>query len=225
MTAITATRRSLLQSATASAVLTSCTTTQLAAAPGRKPNIVLIITDDQGFPAVGAHGHPWLATPHLDALHGQSTRFERFLANTSQRDGELILSAPLGGEGRTTLRNNRTAVAVTFPARAEDAVESILVFVHEITGGLVASVVNDHTSPVERRGGVADRLVATGQVRAGAMLVQKAAPELLDAYVRYYMSQSGQTEFSLGALQGHFVLPAALATDLENQIDVVLGGI
>lgn len=46
---------------------------------GTKPNIILVITDDQGFPAVGAHGHPWLRTPHLDALHGQSTRFEHFL--------------------------------------------------------------------------------------------------------------------------------------------------
>lgn len=46
---------------------------------GTKPNIVLVITDDQGYPAVGAHGHPWLRTPHLDRLHGESMRFERFL--------------------------------------------------------------------------------------------------------------------------------------------------
>lgn len=46
---------------------------------GTKPNIILVITDDQGYPAVGAHGHPWLKTPHLDTLHGQSTRFSRFL--------------------------------------------------------------------------------------------------------------------------------------------------
>lgn len=44
-----------------------------------KPNIILIITDDQGFSPLGAHGHPWLKTPHLDDLHGQSTRFTRFL--------------------------------------------------------------------------------------------------------------------------------------------------
>jgi arylsulfatase A-like enzyme len=46
---------------------------------GSRPNIVLVITDDQGYPALGAHGHPWLATPHLDRLHGESVRFERFL--------------------------------------------------------------------------------------------------------------------------------------------------
>lgn len=46
---------------------------------GARPNIVLVITDDQGYPALGAHGHPWLATPNLDRLHGESVRFERFL--------------------------------------------------------------------------------------------------------------------------------------------------
>ncbi|MCU0229443.1 MAG: sulfatase-like hydrolase/transferase, partial [Bryobacterales bacterium] len=46
---------------------------------GSKPNIILVITDDQGFPPVGRHGHPWLKTPHLDRLHDASTRFDRFL--------------------------------------------------------------------------------------------------------------------------------------------------
>ena len=46
---------------------------------GSKPNIILVITDDQGYPPIGRHGHPWLQTPHLDALHDGSTRFRRFL--------------------------------------------------------------------------------------------------------------------------------------------------
>jgi arylsulfatase A-like enzyme len=44
-----------------------------------KPNIVLVITDDQGYPAVGRHGHPWLSTPNLNRLYDASTRFDRFL--------------------------------------------------------------------------------------------------------------------------------------------------
>ena len=44
-----------------------------------KPNLILVITDDQGFPPVGRHGHPWLKTPNLDALHDASTRFTRFM--------------------------------------------------------------------------------------------------------------------------------------------------
>lgn len=45
---------------------------------GTKPNIILVLTDDQGFPPVGAHGHPWLKTPNLDRLHTASTRFTHF---------------------------------------------------------------------------------------------------------------------------------------------------
>lgn len=46
---------------------------------GSKPNIILVITDDQGYPPLSCHGHPWLATPNLDQLHSESTRFTRFL--------------------------------------------------------------------------------------------------------------------------------------------------
>ncbi|QDU98407.1 arylsulfatase [Lignipirellula cremea] len=46
---------------------------------GSKPNIVLMMTDDQGYGPVGRHGHPWIETPTLDRLYDTSTRFTRFL--------------------------------------------------------------------------------------------------------------------------------------------------
>ena len=39
-----------------------------------KPNVVLIITDDQGYGDVGAHGNTKIITPHLDRLHAESVR-------------------------------------------------------------------------------------------------------------------------------------------------------
>jgi arylsulfatase A-like enzyme len=48
---------------------------------GGKPNIILIMTDDQGYAQLACHGHPWLKTPNLDALHAQSLRFTRFLVS------------------------------------------------------------------------------------------------------------------------------------------------
>jgi arylsulfatase A-like enzyme len=39
-----------------------------------KPNVILIITDDQGYGDVGAHGNEILKTPNLDALHKESIR-------------------------------------------------------------------------------------------------------------------------------------------------------
>jgi len=49
--------------------------------PGR-PNILLIITDDQGYGDFSLHGNPTLKTPHIDALGGQSVRFDRFFVNS-----------------------------------------------------------------------------------------------------------------------------------------------
>ncbi len=34
-----------------------------------KPNILFILTDDQGYGDLGRHGHPLLKTPNLDALY------------------------------------------------------------------------------------------------------------------------------------------------------------
>lgn len=48
---------------------------------GSQPNVILIITDDQGYAPVGRHGHPWIKTPNLDTLFDTSTRFDRFLVS------------------------------------------------------------------------------------------------------------------------------------------------
>lgn len=48
---------------------------------GSKPNIILVMTDDQGYGQMACHGHPWLKTPNFDALHASSLRFTRFLVS------------------------------------------------------------------------------------------------------------------------------------------------
>lgn len=47
-------------------------------AADEKPNVILIITDDQGYGDLACHGNPHLKTPHLDRLHGESIRFTDF---------------------------------------------------------------------------------------------------------------------------------------------------
>ena len=39
-----------------------------------RPNIVFIVTDDQGYGELGCHGNPIIQTPNLDRLHAHSTR-------------------------------------------------------------------------------------------------------------------------------------------------------
>ncbi len=45
---------------------------------GRRPNIILVITDDQGYGDLACHGNPVVKTPNLDKLYARSTRFTDF---------------------------------------------------------------------------------------------------------------------------------------------------
>lgn len=43
-----------------------------------RPNVVIVITDDQGYGDMSCHGNPQLRTPHIDALHAGSVRLTNF---------------------------------------------------------------------------------------------------------------------------------------------------
>ena len=43
-----------------------------------RPNVVLIITDDQGYGTVGVHGDDQVRTPHMDRLANEGVAFDRF---------------------------------------------------------------------------------------------------------------------------------------------------
>jgi len=45
---------------------------------GRRPNIIFLLTDDQGYGDLSCHGNPLLKTPNLDRLHAASVRFTDF---------------------------------------------------------------------------------------------------------------------------------------------------
>ena len=44
----------------------------------KKTNVIIIMTDDQGYGDLGCHGNPILKTPNLDQLHSESVRFTDF---------------------------------------------------------------------------------------------------------------------------------------------------
>jgi len=46
------------------------------------PNVLLIITDDQGYGDLSIHGNPHLSTPHIDKLGKEGVRFDRFYVNS-----------------------------------------------------------------------------------------------------------------------------------------------
>ena len=50
----------------------------IASATLAKPNVIVVMTDDQGYPELSVHGNPILQTPNLDRLHAQSMRLADF---------------------------------------------------------------------------------------------------------------------------------------------------
>lgn len=42
------------------------------------PNVIFILTDDQGYGDLGCHGNPIVRTPHLDQLHSESIRLTNY---------------------------------------------------------------------------------------------------------------------------------------------------
>ncbi|MGQ1910321.1 arylsulfatase [Marinifilum sp. RC60d5] len=48
-----------------------------------KPNVILIVTDDQGYGDLACHGNPIIKTPNIDKLHSESVRLTNFHTGTT----------------------------------------------------------------------------------------------------------------------------------------------
>jgi hypothetical protein len=156
-------------------------------------------------------------------------KLTRFLNNTQQARGQIALSLPLGGEGRTINDGKQSnLIAVTFPKTIDGAPEALFVFVHEIVGRLANEAINDNTSPAERRSGTTEAYVGNAAVRGGALLLQRVMPELVPDYMRFYLRTAARTVPAgdpSAAFASTFPLPAAVLTSISTQIGIILGGI
>jgi len=93
---------------------------QAAGIAGKRPNIIFIITDDQGYGDVSAHGNPILKTPNLDRLHREGVRFTDFhVSPTCAPTRAALLTGRhefKNGITHTILERERLALdAVTLP--------------------------------------------------------------------------------------------------------------
>jgi arylsulfatase A-like enzyme len=93
---------------------TGCQQTNPAASPvtsqGARPNIILIMTDDQGYGDLGVTGNPLINTPHIDALASRSAYLSDFYVSP--------VCAPTRASLMTGRYNYRTRVVDTFKGRA-----------------------------------------------------------------------------------------------------------
>lgn len=120
--------RSASLSAIALAVLwTQLASTSVTAADSAiRPNILLILTDDQGWGDVGVHGNSIISTPTLDRLAGESVRLNRFYVSpvcAPTRAALLTGRYPerTGVSGVTSRREVMTATETTMAEVFSDA--------------------------------------------------------------------------------------------------------
>lgn len=80
------------------------------AAKKKKPNVIVIITDDQGHGDLGSHGNPVIKTPTLDKFAKQSVRMKNFYVSP--------VCSPTRASLMTGRYNYRTGVVDTFVGRS-----------------------------------------------------------------------------------------------------------
>lgn len=102
-------------------VLCLCASRAIAA----RPNVVLIMTDDQGYGDLACHGNPVVKTPHLDRLYAESVRFTDFHVSpfcTPTRAALMTGRYPARtgayrtSSGRTMLHTDERTIADAFAA-------------------------------------------------------------------------------------------------------------
>ena len=74
-----------------------------------RPNVVLVMADDQGWGQVGYNGHPVLKTPNLDAMAADGIRFNRFYA-----------AGPVCSPTRASVLTGRTHIRTGVPSHGHN---------------------------------------------------------------------------------------------------------
>ncbi|MCH2586773.1 MAG: arylsulfatase, partial [Planctomycetes bacterium] len=128
--------------------LLCCLAVSSLAAEDRKPNVILVITDDQGYGDIAAHGNKMIKTPHLDSLHSRSIRLTDFhvdptcsptrsalmtgrystrtgvwhtiMGRSIMEGGELTLAETFKAGGYTTGMYGKWHLGDNYPCRPQD---------------------------------------------------------------------------------------------------------
>jgi arylsulfatase B len=130
------------------AVITGCTA-EVPVDTGRdRPNVVIVITDDQGYGDLGFHGNPVIRTPNLDRLATASVRLDDYhvaatcaptrsalltgrwqnrvgvwhtiMGRSMLRRGEVTLADMLGDAGYRTMMIGKWHLGDNYPYRPHD---------------------------------------------------------------------------------------------------------
>ncbi len=83
----------------------------------QRPNVLIIVTDDQGYGELSCHGNPVLKTPHLDRLRSESIRLTDFhvAPMCTPTRGQLMTGVDALRNGASNVSSGRTLLRRGFP--------------------------------------------------------------------------------------------------------------
>ncbi|MFC2123991.1 arylsulfatase [Bacteroidota bacterium] len=86
-----------------------------------RPNVILVITDDQGYGELSCHGNPILETPQLDRLHSQSLRLTDYhvAPMCTPTRGQLLTGLDAARNGSINVSSGRTLLRPELPTIAD----------------------------------------------------------------------------------------------------------
>lgn len=87
----------------------------------RRPNVIVILVDDQGYGDLSSHGHPWGRTPNIDALAAESVRltdFHSYPMCTPTR-GSLLTGLDAMRHQAMNVSSGRTMLSTEWPTLPE----------------------------------------------------------------------------------------------------------
>ena len=94
-----------------------------------QPNVILVMSDDQGWTQTGYYGHPLLKTPNLDDMAKEGLRMDRFYATapmcsptraavltgrSNVRTGVFVVGDPINKSACGSYKANRSAPSLVF---------------------------------------------------------------------------------------------------------------
>lgn len=91
------------------------------AAAATRPNVIVVMTDDQGYGDLSCHGNPVLRTPNLDRLHEQSVRLIDFhvAPMCTPTRGQLLSCRDALDNGAMNFSSGRSMLRCGLPTSAD----------------------------------------------------------------------------------------------------------
>jgi len=86
-----------------------------------QPNVILLLTDDQGIGDLGCHGNPWIKTPNIDSFYKNAVRMTDFHVSplcTPTRGAIMTGRYPINNGAWATFKG-RDAISTRTPVMAE----------------------------------------------------------------------------------------------------------